>query len=146
MQTLMPYIAPLTSDVPPLLNQRSVVDQISAKMADKERKDRETKSQKKLKKLQDKESEINDLMQQHSAHYQPEYGSDGSQVSSHLSGRSFKDDRRRAKAERKAEKKQEKRQKKAEKKLVKLQGKETKNITENQAKMKKMEFLVVENL
>jgi hypothetical protein len=147
MQKLASYIAPLDSRVPPPSSQRNAIDQMTAKMADRDRRGREKQAQKKLAKLQSKGSKIENRMQQYSAHDQRECSSKGSRMSfSHQPEYSTKEERKRAKAEYKSEKKREKKGDKAERKLGKLREKESERTAEEEESIVKMEFLVIETL
>jgi hypothetical protein len=147
MQKLEPYIAPLDFRVPPPSSQRNAIDQMTAKMADRERRGREAKAQKELDELKRKKSKIEGRMQQYSLRDQREYASDESQISSsHQPGSSTKDERKRVKAEYKSERKREKRRDKAERKIGKLREKEDERTAKEEEGIGRMEFLVVENL
>jgi hypothetical protein len=146
MQELAPYIAPLDSRVPPPSSQRNAIDQMTAKMADRDRRGREKKAQKKLAKLQKKGCKIEKGMQ-YSAHDQRECSSEGSHMSfSHQPEYSTKEERKRGKAEYRSEKKREEKQEKAERKLGKFREKEDERIAEEVEGIGRMEFLVIENL
>jgi hypothetical protein len=148
MQALMPYVAPLSFDVPPPTEQRSLIDKMSAKQIERRVQKNKKKEEQEAGKTRHKHENISTMHAASDAH-RGRYDSDSSSDSSSDS----KEDRKRKKKLRKAERREEKserRETKSERrhdeKISKAKKKQEKKVDKENEKAARIEFLVVEEM
>ncbi|KAI4938875.1 uncharacterized protein J4E92_000156 [Alternaria infectoria] len=137
LQALTPYIAPLSFNVPPPVEQRNALDRMAAKQIERRIKKKEQKGYS-SDSCSGAESSISSDEESTLVSHGEVYGKQ--------KRRADKAERKRVKKEEKKARKEERRPKKQDQKGEKAHGKKGKKLEKEQKMVEKMEYIVIESL